>query len=246
MRIHAWLVTAVLALATGACSDIYYGPRLPAAFVSSDEALLGIWLVSHEQAGGVCTIEEIAIPVEDGLINPASWKVYLVGDERGPEEVSELAYKAAYRITIRASGTSDPGKVLYGYVVPIGEERYLGIHVGVGELAKSLGPFLTIPTFVLTKYELNDEVLRVWMPHTAAICLPNPDAEGVQAEAFGLWLTVDGMVEANAAYQLRGGLVLVPTIGELIAYYEEHAADEGFFDDRAYEFTRKQLEPDPD
>lgn len=122
MKISAFCVFAMCLLVTG-CGDLYFAPRLPVDFVSNDDELLGVWVViDRGQLDGTCVIEEIAIPVEDGLINPASHETYLVGGENEPteKEAAQLFYKTAYRITIRPREQSESRKVLYGYVVPIG------------------------------------------------------------------------------------------------------------------------------
>ena len=247
MRILAYWAAVMPALGLAGCVDMHFGPRLPIEFMSKDDALLGMWLVTGRgQTSGVCTIEEIAIPVEDGLINPASPETYLVGSENAPseEDATDLFYETAYRITIRAYESVENGKVLYGYVVSIGEEKYLGVHVGLGELAKSLGPILTVPTFMLMKYELDDEHLRLWMPHIVAFCVPTPGWADEMDEVPALWVTDTDATDAAESIEAMGGLMLSPTIQELIAYYEQHATEDGFFFDYAYEFTRDPLEPD--
>ena len=109
MRSVAFCCVCLLTLLAGGCIDIQYGPRLPVDFVTEDQDLLGMWFV--EDSGSttrICTIEEIAIPVEDGLINPASFETYLVGSENAPaeSESEQLVYETAYRITIRPHESS--------------------------------------------------------------------------------------------------------------------------------------------
>ncbi len=246
MRSLTCSLVGLMTLLAAGCVDMAFGPRLPVDFVSEDEELLGIWfVVDRGQLSGTCAIEEIAIPVEDGFINPGSHETYLVGSEEEPSESesANLFYETAYRITIRPYETSESRKVLYGYVVPIGEEKYLGVHVGVGELAKSLGPILTVPTFMLMKYEMDDEHLRVWMPHAVAFCVPTPGWKNAMDGSQAIWFADRDETEAADSIEMMGGLMLSPTIQELIAYYEQHANDEGFFLDGAYEFKRVPVRP---
>lgn len=238
------LTPLILALALlPACADTHFGPALPADLAASDNALTGLWNIHPDaDAHGTFKIMEIAVPVRDGRLDPASWLVHHADEPPRFRIDPPPEFKTAYRITIRSKLDGGRESVLYGYLIDIGPERFLALHAGVGELSESIGPPFVLPTVILLKYERDGGTARVWFPRHLLMYLPQVDPGGAAQEPPPWPYPHQFLDPDQRDPRWPQSWSATTSLDTLLNYYEQHAHKPGFFVDAPMVFLREEAE----
>lgn len=187
----------------GACTERALDPSYPAAVVSPDPGLAGVWRYEAKEgedgAAVSLTISPQRVAVLDGRLKPA------IDPERATQTVE------AYAITLEAEDDLPIRVELNAYRLSINGRDYLAGQVGLGRLTESgLLPFVA-PLHTVGRIERDGDTLRFWNNEPAIAWIPlaapldppapadGPPALPLRAEnddhAFVITTSIDRIVE---------------------------------------------------
>jgi len=212
------MIGAVLFLSSALAGCESLEPNYPTAEIEFDESLLGAWkgVDDTPDAKGTLIVTERSMDERDGRLNPAPWPL-------GQSPASGRLRSYAARVDVNGRSELEFG----GYLVRVGEDRYIGFQeTGMnGRVGGS--PPLSIPVHWFVR-------LRHTPDGTYEVDLPR---EMVGWVPLVHWLDESRDVDAPPA-RATDFMTVSNSIDRVLAYYREHAHEPNFWGEKPLKLRR--------